>query len=172
MVEQPAVNRRVAGSSPASGANFASRWWTMTASRKKASKLANCQKNCQKKFAGMTCRPRSRRFFSHVCQTLLWAKYASVVLMKGTHERAVLYVQAQRHLLRKLPSNGLLFAKIARTNNSARAAEFRRRCRLLKLNGISLHSYPSAHLSRSCASMFEIKALKNPRGFPFRRSVG
>ena len=32
-------------------------------------------------------------------------------------------------LLRKLPSNGFLFVKVAKTNNSARSAEFRRRCR-------------------------------------------
>ena len=45
MVEQPAVNRRVAGSSPASGANIASRWRTTTAPDKRASKLPKNGRN-------------------------------------------------------------------------------------------------------------------------------
>jgi integrase len=44
-------------------------------------------------------------------------------------------------LLRQLPAQGPLFPRIGSTNTHARAAESRRRCRLLKINGISLHSY-------------------------------
>jgi integrase len=52
-------------------------------------------------------------------------------------------------LLRKLPSEGLLFPKIASTNSGARSAEFCRRCRLLKIKGVSLHSYRYAWAERA-----------------------
>jgi integrase len=44
-------------------------------------------------------------------------------------------------LLKKLPSKGPLFPKISTLKDKDRAAEFRRRCRLLGIDGISLHSY-------------------------------
>ena len=44
-------------------------------------------------------------------------------------------------LLAKLPEVGRLFPKIAGEKSKDRAAEFSRRCRLLNLCGISLHSY-------------------------------
>lgn len=44
-------------------------------------------------------------------------------------------------LLRKLPKEGFLFPKWGKTTNNARAAEFRRRCRILRIEGVSLHSY-------------------------------
>ncbi len=44
-------------------------------------------------------------------------------------------------LLRKLPQSGPLFPSQFKLSSSERAAEFRRRCRLLKLEGISLHSF-------------------------------
>jgi integrase len=44
-------------------------------------------------------------------------------------------------LLRKLPSQGLLFPYWSQMTANDRAAEFRRRCRILKLEGVSLHSY-------------------------------
>lgn len=44
-------------------------------------------------------------------------------------------------ILRQLPAKGPLFPKISRSADTSRAAEFRRRCRLLKIEGISLHSY-------------------------------
>ena len=43
-------------------------------------------------------------------------------------------------LLRKLPSSGPLFPDISKTTSGARAAEFYRRCRLLRIKGVSLHS--------------------------------
>jgi integrase len=46
-----------------------------------------------------------------------------------------------RALLEKLPKQGFLFPKIAATNNKDRSAEFYRRCRLLGIKGVSLHSY-------------------------------
>ncbi|MGH7953160.1 MAG: tyrosine-type recombinase/integrase [Limisphaerales bacterium] len=44
-------------------------------------------------------------------------------------------------LLKSLPSQGALFPKISTLKDKDRAAEFRRRCRLLGIEGISLHSY-------------------------------
>jgi hypothetical protein len=46
-------------------------------------------------------------------------------------------------ILRQLPGAGPLFPKIAEAGDNARAAEFYRRCKLLGIAGISLHSYRS-----------------------------
>ncbi len=52
-------------------------------------------------------------------------------------------------LLKQLPSEGPLFPKISKLKDKDRAAEFRRRCRILKIEGISLHSYRYAWASRA-----------------------
>lgn len=44
-------------------------------------------------------------------------------------------------LLRSLPSSGDLFPRIKQTSANHRAAEFRRRCHLAGIQGVSLHSY-------------------------------
>ncbi len=44
-------------------------------------------------------------------------------------------------LLRQLPAQGPLFPYWSQTRPEDRSAEFRRRCRLLKLEGISMHCY-------------------------------
>jgi integrase len=49
--------------------------------------------------------------------------------------------QKLRTLLASLPHTGDLFPKIKQSSANHRAAEFRRRCRIAGLNGISLHSY-------------------------------
>ncbi len=67
-------------------------------------------------------------------------------------------------LLRQLPANGFLFGKIARTKNSARSAEFRRRCRILKLNGISLHSYRYAWAERAQSCGYPERWAQNALG--------
>ena len=48
---------------------------------------------------------------------------------------------AMQQLLDTLPKSGYLFPKIARQKTKDRAAEFCRRCKLLKIKGVSLHSY-------------------------------
>jgi integrase len=53
------------------------------------------------------------------------------------------------NLLRKLPSQGMLFPKWGMATNNDRAAEFRRRCRILKIEGVSLHSYRYAWAERA-----------------------
>jgi integrase len=53
-------------------------------------------------------------------------------------------------ILRQLPAQGPLFPQISKaTSASDRAAEFRRRCRLLGISGVSLHSYRYAWAERA-----------------------
>jgi integrase len=44
-------------------------------------------------------------------------------------------------ILSQLPSEGLFFPKLATLDSVARAAEFHRRCKVVGISGISLHSY-------------------------------
>lgn len=52
-------------------------------------------------------------------------------------------------ILRALPSEGLLFPTVGASSVNARSAEFWRRCRLLGLRGVSLHSYRYAWAERA-----------------------
>lgn len=52
-------------------------------------------------------------------------------------------------ILNQLPTEGPLFPSIAKTCANDRSAEFYRRCRLLKISGISLHSYRYAWAERA-----------------------
>src|SRR5207245_1309829 len=49
-----------------------------------------------------------------------------------------------RSLLKSLPSSGELFPNIKTGSANHRAAEFRRRCRVAGIEGVSLHSYRHA----------------------------
>jgi hypothetical protein len=52
-------------------------------------------------------------------------------------------------LLRQLPSQGMLFPYWGQMTANDRAAEFRRRCKILKIEGVSLHSYRYAWAERA-----------------------
>ena len=52
-------------------------------------------------------------------------------------------------LLSDLPTKGTLFPSLAKQKSNDRSAEFRRRCRLLGINGVSLHSYRYAWAGRA-----------------------
>lgn len=67
-------------------------------------------------------------------------------------------------LLKQLPSRGPLLPAISETRDSARAAEFRRRCRLLNLNGISLHSYRYSWAERAKATGYPERWAQNALG--------
>jgi integrase len=54
-------------------------------------------------------------------------------------------------LLQSLPRSGDLFPNIKRTSANHRSAEFRRRCRVAGITGISLHSYRHAWAQRAKA---------------------
>ena len=56
-----------------------------------------------------------------------------------------------RVLLKSLPTSGALFPSIKQTSAKDRAAEFRRRCRLANVTGVSLHSYRHAWAQRAKA---------------------
>ena len=67
-----------------------------------------------------------------------------------TGELCMLEIGARlESLLSKLSSEGPLFPKISTLKDKDRAAEFRRRCRILKIEGVSLHSYRYAWASRA-----------------------
>jgi integrase len=55
-------------------------------------------------------------------------------------------------LLKDLPSEGLLFPYMARVRSGDRATEFKQRCRLLGIEGVSLHSYRYAWAERAKAA--------------------
>jgi integrase len=57
-------------------------------------------------------------------------------------------------ILRALPSEGPLFPRISATSPNARAAEFWRRCQLLGIQGVSLHSYRYAWAERARTAGF------------------
>ena len=71
-------------------------------------------------------------------------------------------------LLCKLPSEGLLFPAIAKSTNSARSAEFCRRCRLLGIKGVSLHSYRYAWAQRARACGYPQRWAQNALGHDSR----
>ena len=52
-------------------------------------------------------------------------------------------------LLRALPSTGLLFPNLAKLRNNDRATDFSRRCRSLKIDGVTLHCYRHAWAQRA-----------------------
>src|SRR5207302_1263698 len=56
-----------------------------------------------------------------------------------------------RQLLHSLPCSGDLFPNIKKTSANHRSAEFRRRCRVARIYGISLHSYRHAWAQRAKA---------------------
>ena len=57
--------------------------------------------------------------------------------------------ERMKTILADLSDEGLLFPKIASLNSVARSAEFNRRCRLLGIVGVSLHSYRYAWAERA-----------------------
>jgi integrase len=52
-------------------------------------------------------------------------------------------------ILEQLPTTGPLFPKISSSTDNARSAEFYRRCKLLGIEGVSLHSYRYAWAERA-----------------------
>src|SRR5437762_2966149 len=56
-----------------------------------------------------------------------------------------------RRLLQSLPNSGHLFPNIKTSSANHRSAEFRRRCRIAAIDGVSLHSYRHAWAQRAKA---------------------
>jgi integrase len=67
-----------------------------------------------------------------------------------TGEHAQLSISGRLEaILNQLPTTGPLFPNIVKSSTNDRAAEFRRRCRLLNIEGVSLHSYRYAWAERA-----------------------
>lgn len=85
-----------------------------------------------------------------LAENIHWDSRVLAYERQKTGEAARLRIGEQLgDLLRQLPAQGPLFPTIGATNSNARAAEFRRRCRLLRIEGISLHSYRYAWAERA-----------------------
>ena len=99
MVERAAVNRDVAGSSPASGANFTSRWWTATASVGRVRKMPKCV--VKRVVNGMPSNkygtiPRPSRYCPPTARE---ARTSETPTMKGVNENEILALQTEGYIL-------------------------------------------------------------------------
>ena len=71
-----------------------------------------------------------------------WDKRLLSFHRRKTGELCVLEIGPRLEaLLKRLPCEGPLFPSISQIRDAWRSAEFRRRCRLLKIEGVTLHSY-------------------------------
>jgi integrase len=69
--------------------------------------------------------------------------------MKTGEQAQMAIGKALAAILEQLPRTGPLFPKISATTDNARSAEFYRRCKLLAIEGVSLHSYRYAWAERA-----------------------
>jgi integrase len=73
-----------------------------------------------------------------------------------------------RALVNVLPASGDLFPNIKTASANHRAAEFRRRCRVAGVTGISLHSYRHAWAQRAKASGYPQRFAQEALGHSSR----
>jgi integrase len=79
-----------------------------------------------------------------------WPTRCLTYFRMKTGEQAQLAIsRSMARILEQLPTVGPLFPKISTTTDNARSAEFYRRCKLLGIEGISLHSYRYAWAERA-----------------------
>jgi integrase len=79
-----------------------------------------------------------------------WPTHTLTYFRMKTGERAQLAISRNMVIiLEQLPTTGPLFPKISATTDNARSAEFYRRCKLLGIEGVSLHSYRYAWAERA-----------------------
>ncbi len=71
-------------------------------------------------------------------------------------------------LLKELSSEGWLYPHISQTTESARSAEFNRRCRVAKISDISLHSYRYAWAERAKSLGYPVRWAQNALGHDSR----
>jgi integrase len=83
-------------------------------------------------------------------ENLDWPSQTLTYFRMKTGEQAQMAISKRlTAILNQLPTVGPLFPTIATGNSRTRSAEFSRRCRLLELKGISLHSYRYAWAERA-----------------------
>ena len=73
-----------------------------------------------------------------------------------------------RELLESLPRSGDLFPTIKRAKPNARSTEFRRRCRIAGVSGVSLHSYRHSWAQRAKASGYPQRFAQDALGHSSR----
>jgi integrase len=79
-----------------------------------------------------------------------WPTRSLTYFRMKTGEQAQLAISKNMAaILEQLPTTGPLFPKIAATTDNARSAEFYRRCKVLGIEGVSLHSYRYAWAERA-----------------------
>jgi integrase len=79
-----------------------------------------------------------------------WQTRSLTYVRMKTGEQAQLAISKHMAvILEQLPTASPLFPKIAATTDNARSAEFYRRCKLLGMEGVSLHSYRYAWAERA-----------------------
>ena len=94
-----------------------------------------------------------------------WKNRVLIYQRQKTSEWASIRIGVRlERLLKKLPGSGPLFPKISETNESARSAEFSRRCRVAKVTGVSLHSYRYAWAQRAKALGYPVRWAQNALG--------
>ncbi len=94
-----------------------------------------------------------------------WRKKILSYRRQKTGEWAYLMIGSRLEtLLNQLPSQGPLFPRISEMKDSWRSAEFYRRCRLLGLKGVSLHSYRYSFAERTKACGYPQRWAQNALG--------
>jgi integrase len=93
-----------------------------------------------------------------------WQRQTLSYTRLKTKEVAILHMgETLAKILRSLPQTGPLFPRISQMHEKHRAAEFKRRCKRLKIEGISLHCYRYAWAERAKTAgylkRFAMKAL-------------
>ena len=84
-----------------------------------------------------------------LAESIDWREGTITYFRQKTGTRAQLAIgKTLAAILNQLPTEGPLFPKTFTLKDNDRAAEFRRRCRLLKIEGVSLHSYRYAWAER------------------------
>lgn len=79
-----------------------------------------------------------------------WQDNTFVYCRQKTGQQATIRIGTRlESILKQLPKEGLFFPKLATHNCVARSAEFNRRCKVVKISGISLHSYRYAWAERA-----------------------
>jgi integrase len=79
-----------------------------------------------------------------------WPTHSLTYFRMKTGEQAQLAIsKSMAAILEQLTATGPLFPKIAATTDNARSAEFYRRCKVLGIEGVSLHSYRYAWAERA-----------------------
>jgi integrase len=89
-------------------------------------------------------------------ENINWKERVLAYQRKKTGEWSFLKIgNSLEALLKKLPQQGFLFPKIASLSDKDRSAEFCRRCRILEIKGVSLHSYRYAWAERAYVAGYD-----------------